>query len=166
MKFIAIVALFGAIQAHKLGYEESEGPTKTDNGENDDYVTLREQDIKNGEKKSGWTNPLGWADEGDDDDSVITQLDSQINMAAEHHAKHHGRHHNKHQHHSRHPQRSFAQHHKNNQMKMRDEYDGDTNTVSPYDAMEKHEKYDWGVPRGQHGHYNPDQWEHQSFGYN
>ena len=102
MKFIAIVALIGAIQAHKLAYDESEGPTKTDNGENDDFVTLREQDIKNGEKKSGWTNPLGWADEGNDDDSVITQLDSQINMAAEHHR-------NKHQHHSRHP--SFAQNH-------------------------------------------------------
>merc|ERR1712127_855297 len=124
MKYIALMALFGAVQSYKLGFDDSEGPTKTDNGENDDYVTLREQDIKNGEKKSGWTNPLG-------------------------------RHHNKHQHHSRHPQRSFAQHHKNNQMKMRYEYDGDTNTVSPYDAMEKHEKYDWGVPRGQHGHYNP-----------
>ena len=55
---------------------------KTDNGENDDYVTLREQDIKNGEKKSSWTNPLGWSDAGDDDDSVIAQLDSQINMSS------------------------------------------------------------------------------------
>ena len=54
-----------------IRYEESEGPTKTDNGENDDFVTLREQDVKNGEKKSGWTNPLGWSDAGDDDDSVL-----------------------------------------------------------------------------------------------
>ena len=102
MKYIALMALFGAVQSYKLGFDDSEGPTKTDNGENDDYVTLREQDIKNGEKKSGWTNPLGWSDAGDDDDSVITQLDSKINMASEHHR-------NKHQHHSRHP--SFAQHH-------------------------------------------------------
>merc|ERR1740117_2027017 len=54
-----------------MRYEESEGPTKADNGENDDYVTKREQDVKNGEKESGWTNPLGWSDEGDDDDTVI-----------------------------------------------------------------------------------------------
>jgi len=80
MKYIAIMALFGAIQSIKLGYAESEGPTKCDNGENDDTATLREVDIKNGEKKSGWTNPLGWSDEGADDDTVITQLHSQINM--------------------------------------------------------------------------------------
>ena len=54
-----------------MRYEESEGPTKTDNGENDDWVTRREQDTKNGEKESGWTNPLGWSDEGDDDDTVL-----------------------------------------------------------------------------------------------
>ena len=54
-----------------IRYEESEGPTKADNGENDDWVTRREQDVKNGEKESGWTNPLGWSDDGDDDDTVI-----------------------------------------------------------------------------------------------
>ena len=54
-----------------MRYEESEGPTKADNGENDDWVTRREQDVKNGEKESGWTNPLGWSDDGDDDDTVI-----------------------------------------------------------------------------------------------
>ena len=91
-----MLALFGAVSSYKLGYEESEGPTKADNGENDDWVTRREQDIKNGEKESGWTNPLGWSDDGEDDDTVITQLDSQINMSTEHHARHHGKHHNKH----------------------------------------------------------------------
>ena len=39
-------------------------------------------------------------------------------------------------------QKHHAKHHnlgqKVNKMKSRDEYDGDTNTVSPYDAMEKH----------------------------
>ena len=27
----------------------------------------------------------------------------------------------------------------------RDAYDGDPNTVSPYDDMEQHKKFDWGV---------------------
>ena len=189
MKYIALMALFGAVQSYKLGFDDSEGPTKTDNGENDDYVTLREQDIKNGEKKSGWTNPLGWSDAGDDDDSVIAQLDSQINMSSHHHKKHHklvqkksrqqdeydedhntvspydgdvkhvkfdfgvppppeefegAMDHNQKKHHSIH--HNLGQ--KVNKMKSRDEYDGDTNTVSPYDAMEKHEKFDWGVARG------------------
>ena len=85
MKYFATMALFAAVQA----YDESEGPTKTDNGENDDFVTLREQDIKNGEKESGWKNPLGFTDAGDDDESVITQLDSQINVASTSAHKHH-----------------------------------------------------------------------------
>ena len=27
----------------------------------------------------------------------------------------------------------------------RDAYDGDPNTVSPYDDLEQHKKFDWGV---------------------
>jgi len=46
-------------------------------------------------------------------------------------------------------------------VRARDEYDGDTNTVSPYDAMEKHEKFDYGVAKGLKGHFNPDKWEAQ-----
>ena len=88
MKYIALMALFGAVQSYKLGYAESEGPTKTDNGENDDFVTLREQDIKNGKKESGWTNPLGWSDEGDNDDTVLAQINMQSHH---HHKKHHNR---------------------------------------------------------------------------
>ena len=42
MKYIAIMVLFGATQSLKLHYAESEGPTKCDNGENDDFATLRE----------------------------------------------------------------------------------------------------------------------------
>ena len=42
-----------------------------DYGELDHNVVLREHDIKNGEKASGWTNPLGWTDNGDDDDLVV-----------------------------------------------------------------------------------------------
>ena len=55
-------------------YDESEGPTKEDNGEADPSVVYRESDIKNGEKKSGWTNPLGWTDNGAADDSVLVRL--------------------------------------------------------------------------------------------
>ena len=54
-----------------IKYDESEGPTKADFGDSDPSVILREHDIKNGEKASGWTNPLGWADDGTDDEVVI-----------------------------------------------------------------------------------------------
>lgn len=124
MKYIALMALFGAVQSYKLGYDESEGPTKTDNGENDDFVTLREQDIKNGKKESGWTNPLGWSDAGDDDDTVLAQL----NMQSHHHHK---------KHHNRLVQKNSRQ---------QDAYDGDSNTVSPYDGMEKHKTNDFSWP--------------------
>jgi len=46
----------------QLKYDEAEGPTKEDNGDADPSVIYRESDIKNGEKFSGWTNPLSWTD--------------------------------------------------------------------------------------------------------
>lgn len=52
-------------------YDVSEGPTKADNGESEETVVLRESDTGNGKKFSGWTNPLGWSDSGEDDDSVV-----------------------------------------------------------------------------------------------
>ena len=52
-------------------YDESEGPTKADNGEADGAVVHREADVANGKKVSGWTNPLGWADTGADDADVL-----------------------------------------------------------------------------------------------
>ena len=52
-------------------YDESEGPTKEDNGELDQAVIYRESDIANGKKFHGWTNPLSWHDAGDDDDTVL-----------------------------------------------------------------------------------------------
>jgi hypothetical protein len=58
----------------QIAYDESEGPTKEDNGEADPSVVYRESDIKNGEKKSGWTNPLGWKDDGSGDDTVLLRL--------------------------------------------------------------------------------------------
>ena len=45
-----------------------------DYGENDHVVLPREEDIENGKKKSGWTNPLGWHDSGHDDDLVVLQV--------------------------------------------------------------------------------------------
>lgn len=54
-----------------IHYDESEGPTKADNGDSDFSVVYRESDIKNGEKFSGWTNPLSWTDNGDADDTVV-----------------------------------------------------------------------------------------------
>ena len=41
---------------------------KPDLGENDPDVLPREKDTANGSKASGWTNPLGWKDGGDDDE--------------------------------------------------------------------------------------------------
>ena len=55
----------------KIRYDESEGPTKVDFGDSDPTVILREHDVENGKKASGWTNPLGWADTGAGDENVI-----------------------------------------------------------------------------------------------
>ena len=49
-----------------LQYDESEGPTKADNGEDDDLVVGRVRGF----------NPLSWSDNGDDDDTVLTQIQS------------------------------------------------------------------------------------------
>ena len=95
------IALFLAV-AQAVRFDEAEGPTKADNGEDDPGVVLREHDIANGKKASGWTNPLGWSDDGTDDDSVLVQM---------HRIK-------------------------------RDAYDGDENTVSPYDDMHQYKKFD------------------------
>ena len=52
-----------------------------DYGELDDYVVNREKDTANGEKKSGWTNPLGWTDAGDDDDLVLAQQKAKLRFS-------------------------------------------------------------------------------------
>jgi hypothetical protein len=57
-----------------LAYAESEGPTKVDLGDSDYAVVNREKDIANGKKASGWTNPLGWTDDGTDDDTILFQM--------------------------------------------------------------------------------------------
>merc|ERR1719503_484072 len=47
------------------------------------------------------------------------------------------------------------------QTRSRDAYDKDDNTVSPYDSDEKHVTFDFGVSKGLHGYWNPDEWEEQ-----
>ena len=42
-----------------------------DFGEKDPNVMYREEDIGNGKKFSGWTNPLSWTDDGSDDNLVV-----------------------------------------------------------------------------------------------
>lgn len=54
-----------------IRYDESEGPTKVDNGDVDYSVIHREADTGNGVKFSGWTNPLGWPDTGNNDEAVV-----------------------------------------------------------------------------------------------
>merc|ERR1711907_883120 len=45
-----------------------------DYGEADDQVVVREKDVANGKKFSGWTNPLGWTDDGSDDERILLQM--------------------------------------------------------------------------------------------
>ena len=65
-----------------IRYDESEGPTMPDYGEADNLVVNREGDLKSGkhpgQKESGWTNPLSWADSGEDDESVLGQMHAKI----------------------------------------------------------------------------------------
>jgi len=51
MKFITLCALLGCASAIRLSYADSEGPTKVDNGENDEDMLPR-----NG--LASWGNPL------------------------------------------------------------------------------------------------------------
>ena len=66
MKFIAVAALIACSQA--IRYDQAEGPTKVDFGENDDHVVGRKA-------PKDWTNPLGWTDNGADDETVLTMVD-------------------------------------------------------------------------------------------
>lgn len=53
-------------------------PNPTDYGENDDKVVGREEDInEKSDKKSGWTNPLSWKDDGTDDEKVLPKRKQQ-----------------------------------------------------------------------------------------
>ena len=57
-----------------LQYEEAEGPTKVDLGDIDHVVVGREADndyLIGKSKFHGWTNPLGWTDDGADDEKIL-----------------------------------------------------------------------------------------------
>tara|TARA_B110000285_G_scaffold224015_1_gene280284 strand:- start:465 stop:905 length:441 start_codon:yes stop_codon:yes gene_type:complete len=144
MKYtLAIAALFASAQAIK--FDTAEGPTKADNGEDEPAVVGREADIANGVKASGWTNPLGWADSGADDDSVLVQInrnkkdtyDNDENTVSQYDDMHH--------------YQKFdwgvdgvKSAYGLVQRARKDAYDGDTNTVSQYDDMHQYKKFDWG----------------------
>ena len=60
-----------------MKYDQAEGPTKVDMGEADEVVVNREHDIANGYKYGGyglkpWHNPLADADDGQNDDAVLS----------------------------------------------------------------------------------------------
>jgi hypothetical protein len=42
---------------------------------------------------------------------------------------------------------------KSHKSHSKDEYDGDSNSASEYDAMDHHKHGDWGVPKGEEGAY-------------
>ena len=76
MKSITFLALLGFAGAIQLKYDESEGPTMKDSGENDDQVLHASSlDHNKGVK---WTNPTLWHDDGSDDDKVLTQQDGTL----------------------------------------------------------------------------------------
>ena len=55
-----------------LRFEESEGPTKADLGEDDENIVPRMKDLGPlDEKENGWINPLSIADDGMGDDLVV-----------------------------------------------------------------------------------------------
>lgn len=58
-------------QKATIRFDDSEGPTKEDNGEAEETVVWRESDTGNGKKFHGWTNPLSWTDAGDADETVL-----------------------------------------------------------------------------------------------
>ena len=63
-----------------MAYDESDGPTKADNGEGEDQVIQREEDINDrSDKASGWTNPLSWTDDGTDDNLVLNMQFQSLN---------------------------------------------------------------------------------------
>ena len=182
MKAIVLSALFAIAAA----YDESEGPTKADNGELDEVVVYREADIKNGEKFSGWTNPLSWTDDGSADDTVVLQIKDKLalNLSKKHEENvsiydsepnykfgdwtnvQQGawvnldslrKHkHRRELHDTKRKAITLTQ--KKFTKKSADAFDGDTNTVSEYDDGHKFRTFDWGVPAGEEGAYKEPVW--------
>ena len=58
-------------EAVQLRYDEAIGPTKPDNGENDDKV-LHASSLDNGKGFKPWVNPLSVRDNGEGDEKVLT----------------------------------------------------------------------------------------------
>merc|ERR1712178_446564 len=81
MKYISIAIM--ALMSQASGYATSEGPTKADYGEHDDEATV----IRADRFKNGWSNPLSWTDDGEDDHVVLTMLDGTLRMSSEKHRR-------------------------------------------------------------------------------
>ena len=90
MKFIALAALALLGQVSAIRFDESEGPTKVDLGEDDPKVVGRADDDPEA-KKWHKENPLSWTDDGDDDHVVLTMVDGTLVHASakKHHKKRH-----------------------------------------------------------------------------
>ena len=73
MKVATFLALISTSSAIRLAYDQSEGPTKADNGENDDKV-LHASTIDGNKGHKKWVNPLSVHDDGADDDRVLAQI--------------------------------------------------------------------------------------------
>ena len=70
------------LRAHAgVRYENSEGPTMPDNGENDSGVMGREDD--DSKTEHGWSNPLSWTDDGTDDQYVVNMEFPSLDAAYE-----------------------------------------------------------------------------------
>ena len=142
MKYtLAITLLLASVQA----FDVSEGPTKADNGEDEPAVVGREADTGNGVKASGWTNPLGWADNGADDDSVLLQTQRNHGDAYDGDGDTVSTYDEMHQYKKFDwgvdgVKSAYGLHQRN----RKDAYDGDENTVSPYDDLQQYKKFDWG----------------------
>ena len=84
---LAIALLLNNAQALRLAYDESEGPTKVDFGDADMHILGRDKDTdaylsKMAPKFHGWSNPLSWTDDGEDDGSILAQVRTAENYDA------------------------------------------------------------------------------------
>ena len=75
MKFAVVLGLIATTSAYRLRYDQSEGPTKADNGEADETI-LSTKNLGGDQKAiKEWENPLEWRDDGTGDDKVLLQTD-------------------------------------------------------------------------------------------
>ena len=92
MKFTTLAVLALLDQASAIRFDEAEGPTKVDLGENDDHKGVLTRADDDGTVAWQKENPLSWTDDGEDDHVVLTMLDGSLVSVSESkqtHKKHH-----------------------------------------------------------------------------